>query len=126
MLIEVGPSEFSGDVGSINVSGGSGGLLTPPFSIRTLRAGTVPPASSPSMSSPSQRAWCFWVSVCLAFWVALGACGSKEEQLRLTKHQTGQLNQRRKMEERPIRQPVVLAFDEVADQRQVSVIQPDT
>ena len=88
-------------------------------------AGTVPPASSPSLPSPSRRAWCFWVSVCSACWVALGACGSKKEQLRLTKHQAGQLNERRKMEERPIRQPVVLAFDEVADQRQVSVIQPD-
>ena len=31
VLIEVGPSEFSGDVGSINVSGGSGGFLIPPF-----------------------------------------------------------------------------------------------
>jgi hypothetical protein len=40
VLIEVGPSGFSGDVGSINVSGGSGGFIPPPSS------GPFPPPSS--------------------------------------------------------------------------------
>ena len=79
VLIEVGTGGFSGDVSSINVSGGgvsnTSGVFPPYPPPPGPLTRTVPPASLPSMSSLSRRAWCFSASVCSACLVVLAMPG---------------------------------------------------